>query len=119
VETVEQPSGGLPARKRHDPQFIESILKLIQVDGMSVAQVSRQSGIRSNQIYRWLNKQAIAQARKDPASDVAQQQRTNELLRENQYLRKQVEFLKKAATYFASQSSSDSSSSNSTTEHTR
>lgn len=119
MEAVKQSSVGVPARKRHDPQFVASILKLIQIDGMSVAQVSRQSGIRSNQIYRWLNKQAIAQARQDPASEAAQQQRTQELLRENQYLKKQVEFLKKAATYFASQSESDLSSSSSTTENTR
>ena len=29
---AEQRSGGVPAQKRHDPQFVASILKLIQVD---------------------------------------------------------------------------------------
>jgi transposase len=119
VETVKEQATGPQRGKRRDPQFIASILKLVQVDQMPVAQVARQAGIRPGQIYRWLNKQAIAQARQDPASDVAQQQRLNELVRENQYLKKQVEFLKKAASYFASQSGSDLPSSSSTPERTR
>lgn len=94
-------------RKRHDPQFIDSILKLVQIDHLPVAQVARQAGVRPGQIYRWLNKQALTQARQDPASDEAQQQHLKELERENQYLKKQVEFLKKAASYFAAQSTSD------------
>lgn len=92
---------------RHDPQFIDSILKLVQIDHLPVAQVAHQAGIRPNLIYRWLNKQALAQARQDPASDAAQQKRLKELERENQHLQKQVEFLKKAASYFAAQNTSD------------
>jgi transposase-like protein len=118
VETAKEASAAR-VRKRHDPQFIESILKLVQVDHMPVAQVAGQAGISPKQIYRWLQKQALVQARQDPASDAAQQQRMRELERENQYLKKQVEFLKKAASYFAAQNTSDLPSSPSMPESTR
>lgn len=118
METASQASAAR-VRKRHDPQFIESVLKLVQVDHLPVAQVASQAGISPKRIYRWLQRQAIQQARQDPASDIAQQQRLRELERENQYLKKQVEFLKKAASYFAAQSTSDLLSSPSMPESTR
>lgn len=119
METVKEQATGPQRGKRRDPQFIDSILQLVQVDHMPVTQVASQAGVSPKQIYRWLQRQAIQQARQDPASDAAQQQRLRELERENQYLKKQVEFLKKAASYFAAQSTSDLLSSESTPERTR
>ena len=97
--------------KHHDRQFIESIIKLVRTDRMSVAQVSQQTGLRRNLIYRWLAKYDLEQARQDPTSEASRELDNLQLRRENEELKRQVEFLKKAATYFASQNHDDLSSS--------
>lgn len=87
--------------KRHSAEFRANIVRLVKVDGMCVADVSRQSGVRANQIYRWIKKLKLLEARQDPASNEAKDLELTRLQRENQYLKKQVDFLKKAAAYFA------------------
>jgi transposase len=106
-------------RKHHSQQYIDSIIKLVKIDGLPVSQVAQQTGLRANMIYRWLQKQELAAARRDPTSVVAVEEQLRAAQRENELLKKQVEFLKKAATYFASQSSSDISSSGNTPKSRR
>lgn len=102
------------AKKHHSRQYIDSILKLVKVDGLPVSQVAQQAGLRANMIYRWLRRQELEAARQDPTSAVAVEEQLRAAQRENELLKKQVEFLKKAATYFASQNNSDISSSENT-----
>ena len=117
MEEQQRPQG--KRKVRHSKEYIDSIIKLATLDGIPVHQVAEQSGLCSSQIYRWINKQKLEIARQDPASDVSVQAELRDVRRENEYLKKQLEFLKKAATYFASQSSSDSLSSGNTSGSTR
>jgi transposase len=100
--------------QRQSREFIESVIKLVKVDQVPVAEVSQRTGIRRGQIYRWLAKHDLEQARKHPGSDASLRDEAQRLRKENELLKKQVDFLKKAATYFASQNNDDSSSSGST-----
>ena len=104
---------------RHSQDWIDSLVKLVTIDGMSAYDVAEQAGVAPSQVYRWVNKHKIREARKDSSSEAAIVAELRDVRRENEYLKKQVEFLKKAATYFASQSSSDSLSSESITGSTK
>jgi transposase len=100
VEGIPQPTDR-QSRKRHSAEYIANIVKLVKVDHMAVSDVARQTGIRTNMIYRWVHKHELVEARKDPTSDAAKDAELARLQRENQHLKKQVDFLKKAAAYFA------------------
>jgi transposase-like protein len=69
--------------KRYDSQFIESIIQLIKVDHLTVAEVADKTGLRRNQIYRWLSRYDLQQARQDPHSEVSRQQEYLQLRQEN------------------------------------
>lgn len=103
----------------HSPEFIDSIIKLATVDRLPVYQIAQQTGIRAGQIYRWINKHKLQIARNEPNSSPWLESQLREVSRERDYLKKQVEFLKKAASYFASQNVNDLSSSESATESTK
>jgi len=118
VEEAQQASVQ-PVKKHHSAEFIESIVSMVKIDRMTVAEVSRRSGVRANQIYRWIQKYELVQARQDPTSTQTKDRRMIELVHENQHLKKQVEFFKKAAAYFASQNVNDMSSSASMPETTK
>jgi transposase len=105
-------------KKRHRQQYIDSIVKLATIDKVPVHQLAEQSGVCPSQIYRWIHKQQLQVARQDPGSEASVQAELREVRRENEDLKEQVAFLKKAATYFASQSPSDISSSASTKQST-
>ncbi len=91
MEGIQQASNG-QSRKRHSAEYIANIVKLVTIDQMAVSEVARQTGIRANQIYRWVHKHELVEARKDPASDEAKNLELARLQRENQYLKKQVDF---------------------------
>jgi transposase len=114
-----QPSAVASVRKHHSAEFIANIVKLVKVDGLPVAQVSRQSGIRANQVYRWIRHRELQAARQDPTSNESRELELARLQRENQHLKKQVDFLKKAAAYFAHENVSCSSAYEIATENTK
>lgn len=115
----EQQGSQRKRRARHEPQWIDSLVKLVTIDGRSVYDVAEQAGVCPSQVYRWVNKQKIKQARQDPSSEQSLRAELREVRRELDYYKKQAAFLKKAATYFASQSNSDSPSSEIIEESTR
>lgn len=90
--------------KRYTWEFKVKAVRLAETADQRVTQVARQLGIRVNQLYKW--KQQLAQAEQGQPG----QRRTGAteelaLLRgENAQLQEEVQILKKAAAYFATES---------------
>lgn len=83
---------------KYSEELIQEALKLMETQSMSAT--ARQLGINRSQLYRWKRRtEPHAAPKLHSLSDV----NVKDLLRENQLLRQEVEFLKKAKAYFAKQ----------------
>lgn len=85
-------------RRRFSDEFKREAVELLQGSGVSADQVSAELGVSTALLYRWareMSNERVAAAR--PAYE--------DLASENRRLRREVEFLKKASSYFASQQS--------------
>lgn len=82
METSSQESSRASVNRRYSEQFVANIINLVKVDRMSVAEISRQSSVRPNMIYRWLRRHELQEARKDPSSIPANEQELEQLRRE-------------------------------------
>lgn len=85
-----------------DKELREEILRLKFEEGRTVKSLSEEYGISYNAISGWC-KQFKAKAAKDAdkADKLAKMEELAKLKRENEELKKEVDFLKKAAAFFA------------------
>ena len=85
--------------KQYPKEFKEEAVALINDQGYSVPEAANSLGIRSNLLYRWMDK-ADEQA---AGTALAEDERTElkRLRRENKDLRMEKEILKKASAFFA------------------
>ena len=83
-------------RRRFSEQFKREAVALFQSSGISTEQVSAELGVSSTILYRWAREFSNEQAQDVRSSN-------EDLASENRRLRREVEFLKKASRYFASQ----------------
>ena len=90
-------------------QFIDAVkseaVRLTRESGRPVAQVARELGISDNVLYRWRSEQqqVESQGRTRQAVRVEQDELTR-LRRENETLRTERDFLKRAGAFFATES---------------
>jgi len=77
-------------------------VRLVKVSGQSIAQVARDLGIPENTLWNWINRERI-DAGKGSGSQAASEVQAElaKLKRENQQLKEERDFLKKAAAFFA------------------
>jgi transposase-like protein len=68
-----------------------------------VAIVAKELGINESTLGNWVNIYRREHAGEEPPLSVSDRARLREVERENRELKMQVEFLKKAAAYFASE----------------
>ena len=92
-------------RRQFADAFKFEAVRLTRESGRPVAQVARELGISDNVLYRWRaeQQQVESQGRTRQAVRVEQDELTR-LTRENETLRKERDFLKRAAAFFARES---------------
>ena len=92
-------------RRRFTDAFKSEAVRLTRESGRPVAQVARELGISDNVLYRWRNeeRQVESQGRTRQAVRAGLDELTR-LKRENETLRKERDFLKRAAAFFARES---------------
>ena len=92
-------------RRQFTDAFKSEAVRLTRESGRSVAQVTRELGISDTVLYRWRSEQqpVESQGRTRQAMRVEQDELTR-LTRENETLRKERDFLKRAAACFARES---------------
>ena len=92
-------------RRQFSDAFKSEAVRLTRESGRPVAQVARELGISDNVRYRWRSEQqqVASQGRTRQAVRVEQEELTR-LKREHEMLRKERDFLKRAAAFFARES---------------
>ena len=94
-----------PTRRQFTDAFKSEAVRLTREAGRPVAQVARDLGISDTVLYRWRTeqRQVESQGRTRQAVRTEQEELTR-LKRENETLRKERDFLKRAAAFFARES---------------
>ena len=90
-------------RKRYTREFKLEALQLLETSGKSAAEIERDLGIGSGNLYRWKEKLALDCQHAFPGHGrlTPEQERIRQLERENTILRQQRDILKKAVAIFS------------------
>ena len=92
-------------RRRFTDEFKLEAVRLIRESGRPVAQVARELGISDNILYRWRSEPQQIESQGGTRQSVrTEQDELTRLKRENETLRKERDFLKRAAAFFARES---------------
>ena len=92
-------------RRSYTEAFKEEAVRLVRDSGHPVAQVARDLGVADHLLYRWRAEQHQAEGRGQTRQSVrAEHAELARLRRENETLRKERDFLKRAAAFFAKES---------------
>jgi transposase len=94
-----------PTRRQFTDAFKSEAVRLTRESGRPVAQVARELGISDNVLYRWRGEQQQVKFQGCTRQSMrAAQDELARLKRENEMLRKERDFLKRAAAFFARES---------------
>ena len=92
-------------RRQFTDAFKSEAVRLMRESGRPVAQVARELGISGNVLYRWMTEQRHVESQGSTRQAVrAGQEELTRLKRENETLRKERDFLRRAAAFFARES---------------
>jgi transposase len=92
-------------RRQFTDAFKSEAVRLTREPGRPVAQVARELGISDNVLYRWRTEQCQVESQGRTRLGVrAEQDELTRLKRENDTLRKERDFLTRAAAFFARES---------------
>lgn len=91
-------------RRKFSAQFKQGAVEQVQQPGVSCAQVARELGIGANLLTRW-RREAEAQAPAFVSTGTARDEELAKLKRELARVKKERDFLREAATFFARESS--------------
>jgi transposase-like protein len=89
------------AKKNYSPEFREEAVKMVIDTSQPIAKVARELGIVEGTLGNWVNTYRREHAGEEPPLTLNERARLRELERETRELKMEVEFLKKAAAYFA------------------
>ena len=88
-------------RKQYSKEFKMEAVSLVTMQGLTVAQVSRDLGISANVLHRWKQELAQHSQKAFPGHGLPIEQELAALRRENATLKREREILKKATIFFA------------------
>jgi transposase len=89
--------------KSFSPEFKDEAVKMVIETSRPIAIVAKELGINESTLGGWVHSYRREHAGEEPPLSVSDRARLREVERENRELKMQVEFLKKAAAYFASE----------------
>lgn len=90
-------------RRKYSEEFKREAVGLTRQPGASVSQVARDIGVRANLLFRW-RRDLEGQGKPFPGSGVARDQELLALKRELGKVKRERDFLRDAAAYFARES---------------
>lgn len=92
----------MPTRRKYSSEFKREAVSLANQPGVTKAQIGRELGVNPNMITRWQRELAANGSKAFLGQGVARDDEMAALKRENNRLRKERDFLREAATFFAS-----------------
>ena len=90
-------------RRKFTPEFKNEAVRLVIDSGRPVAQVARDIGVVEGTLGNWVNLWRAEHVGEEPALSISERAELAQLRRDNQTLRMEREFLKKAAAFFATE----------------
>lgn len=88
-------------RKRYSAQFKRETVELATREGVSAAQVARDLGLNPNMVNRWVREHRDGVGPAFPGQGQARDAELAELRRELARVKRERDFLREAATFFA------------------
>lgn len=95
-------AGAGQQRRRFTPEFKNEAVRLVIDSGRPIAQVARDIGVVEGTLGNWVNTWRAEHVGEEPALSISERAELAQLRRDNQTLRMEREFLKKAA-FFATE----------------
>lgn len=92
-------------RRRFSAEFKREAVELTRTQSASVSQVARDIGVNANQLTRWRRELIHAKGRAFTGAGVPRDQEIATLKRDLARVKKERDFLRDAAAYFAKESS--------------
>ncbi len=94
----------MPKRRKYSAEFKREAIGLANQPGVTKAQIGRELDINPNMITRWQRELSSNGSKAFLGQGVARDEELTALKRENRQLRKERDFLREAATFFAKES---------------
>ena len=92
----------MPKRRNYSAEFKREAVALANQPGVTKSQIARELDINPNMITRWHREMTANGSKAFLGQGVARDEELASLKRENNRLRKERDFLKEAAAFFAS-----------------
>lgn len=92
-------------RRKFSAEFKREAVELTRQQGATVGQVARDIGVNANQLTRWRRELAESKGKAFTGAGVPRDQEIAALRRELARIKKERDFLRDAAAYFAKESS--------------
>lgn len=94
----------MPKRRSFSPEYKREAVQLVATSQVSASQIARELGITPNLLTRWC-REAASPGKVFPGKGVARDEEMAALKRELARVKKERDFLREAATFFAKESS--------------
>lgn len=95
--------GARQQRRKYTPEFKDEAVRLVNDSGRPIAEVARDIGVNEGTLGNWVTVWRSERAGEDPPLGISERAELAQLRRDNQTLRMEREFLKKAAAFFATE----------------
>ena len=89
------------ARRRFTKEYKQEAVLLVQQSDIPVSEIARNLGINDNMLRRWVKEHADPTKRTFPGHGIPRDEEVTRLKRELLQVKKERDFLKEAAAYFA------------------
>ena len=91
----------MPTRRKYSSEFKREAVALANQPGVTKTQIGRDLGVNANMITRWQRELERSGSKAFLGQGVARDEEMAALKRENARLKKERDFLREAATFFA------------------
>lgn len=91
-------------RRRYTPEYKQEAVQLAQQSDIPISQVAKNLGINDNVLRRWIKEQADPGRKAFTGHGAPRDEEIARLKKELQQVKKERDFLKEAAAYFAKES---------------
>ena len=91
----------MPKRRNYSPEFKREAVELTRMEGVTISQIARDLGIRANMLGRWRRELSESGEKAFQGQGKARDEEMARLKRELAQVRKERDFLKEAAAFFA------------------
>lgn len=91
-------------RRQYTKEYKQEAVLLVKQSDLPISEIARNLGINDNILRRWVKEQSNPNARSFPGHGNARDEEVAKLKKELSQVKKERDFLREAATYFAKES---------------